>query len=353
MEEGIWGEGGRGVWRPGRSPGLRAEDLETGTAVRTEGGGVGVAKKFLGRELSLDEKVQMVEKNRDRYGLNCCLEALSVAKSSWHYRHHGYGRPRAKEEEIEREMRQILKDHPDYGRPRMTVELWERLSYRVNSKRVERLLRDNGWGMIRHFPRRSKSGVQKILHHRRGNLNKVSGREFGVLKAFSTDFTELRYAQGRRKAWLMTLSDRESRWAAGWWVEPRRNLSLALRCWERAKERIVQLGGEVSGILVHHDQDPVFTSYAWIQQLMIEDGVEISFSENGARGNPWIESLWGRMKVETESLIHQAETFEELKRVIDERFEYYNRRRRHSSIGHQRPEEYAKDKLKTGENIDP
>ena len=295
----------------------------------------------------------MVEQNRDCYGLNRCLEALRVAKSSWHYRQNGNGRPRAKEEEIEREMRQILEDHPDYGRPRMTVELRERLGYRINHKRVERLLRHNGWGMIRHIPRRSKSGVQQILHHRKGNLDKVSGREFGVLEAFSTDFTELRYAQGRHKAWLMTLSDLESRWAAGWSLGPRRNRSVALRCWERAKERIVQLGGQVSGIIVHHDQDPVFTSYAWLRKLRIEDAVEISFSEHGARGNPWIESLWSRMKVETESLIHQAETLEELKRVIDERFEYYNRRRRHSSIGHRRPEEYAKEKLNTGENIDP
>ena len=295
----------------------------------------------------------MVEQNRDCYGLNRCLEALSVAKSSWHYRQNGYGRPRVKEEEIEREMRQILEDHPDYGRPRMTVELRERLGYRINHKRVERLLRHNGWGMIRHIPRRSKSGVQQILHHRKGNLDKVSGREFGVLEAFSTDFTELRYAQGRHKAWLMTLSDLESRWAAGWSLGPRRNRRVALRCWEQAKERIVQLGGQVSGIIVHHDQDPVFTSHAWLRKLRIEDAVEISFSEYGARGNPWIESLWGRMKVETESLIHQAETLEELKRVIDDRFEYYNRRRRHSSIGHRRPEEYAKEKLNTGENIDP
>ena len=94
-------------------------------------------------------------------------------------------------------------------------------------------------------------------------------------------------------------------------------------------------------------------SYTWLQQLMIEDGVKISFSEDGARGNPWIESLWGRMKVETESLIHQADTLEQLERVVDERFEYYNRRRRHSSIGYRRPEEYAKEKLKSGENIDP
>ena len=41
---------------------------------------------------------------------------------------------------------------------------------RINGKRVERMLRDNGWGMIRHLPRRSKSGVQKIVHQREGEL---------------------------------------------------------------------------------------------------------------------------------------------------------------------------------------
>ena len=51
--------------------------------------------------------------------------------------------------------------------------------------------------------------------------------------------------------------------------------------------------------------------YSPSEQLMIEDGVKIPI-EDGARENPWIESLWGRMKVETESLIHQGETLEQL-----------------------------------------
>ena len=59
------------------------------------------------------------------------------------------------------------------------------------------------------------------------------------------------------------------------------------------------------------------------------------------------------MKVESESLIHQAQTLEQLQQTIDERFEYCNRWRRHSLIGYKRPQEYAKEKLKTGENIDP
>ena len=297
--------------------------------------------------------MSLIEQSRDKYGLNRCLQALGVAKSSWHYRHNGYGLRGAKEKEMESEMRHILVDHPDYGRPRMPIELRERLGYAVNHKRVGRVLRDNGWGLIRNLPKRKESGVCQVLHRRRGRLDKVGGREFEVFEAFSTDFTELRYGQGRRKAWLMTLSDLESRWAAGWSVGPNKNRKLALQCWQRAKERIVKLGGRIPGIVVHHDQDPVFTSYAWLRQLMIEDAVEISFSENGARGNPWIESLWGRLKVESESLIHQARTLEELQRTIDERFEYYNRRRRHSSIGYKRPQEYAKEKLKTGENIDP
>ena len=214
-------------------------------------------------------------------------------------------------------MRHILVDHPDYGRPRMTIELRDRLGYAVNHKRVGRLLRDNGWRLIRNLPKRKESGVSQVLHRRRGNLDKVRGREFEVLEAFSTDFTELCHGQGGQKAWV----------------------NGAVRSGK-------SLGGRIPGIVVHHDQDPVFTSHAWLRQLMIEDAVEISFSENGARGNPWIESLWGRMKVESESLIHQAQTLEELQQTFDERFEYYNRRRRHSSIGYKRPEEYVKEKLK-------
>ena len=86
--------------------------------------------------------MSIIEQSRDEYGLNRCLQALSVAKSSWHYRQDGYSQRGAKEKEMESEMRYILVDHPDYGRPRMTIELRDRLGYAVNHKRVGRLLQD-------------------------------------------------------------------------------------------------------------------------------------------------------------------------------------------------------------------
>ena len=85
---------------------------------------------------------------------------------------------------------------------------------------------------------------------------------------------------------------------------------------------------------------------------MIKDGVRVSYSENGACHNPWIESLWGRMKIEIRSLIHEAQTLQDLEKVIDQRFYYYNYRRRHSAVGNQAPAKYLKTRI-MGENISP
>ena len=77
----------------------------------------------------------------------------------------------------------------------------------------------------------------------------------------------------------------------------------------------------------------------------MEDGLQVSYSERGAKGNPWIESLWGRMKTEAGSQIVEAQTLPKLVAVIDERFRYYNRRRRHSGIGYVPPLEYLANML--------
>ena len=46
-----------------------------------------------------------------------------------------------------------------------------------------------------------------------------------------------------------------------------------------------------SGADLHHDQDTVHTSYRELRQLLIEDGVVVSYCERGARDNPWMESF--------------------------------------------------------------
>jgi transposase InsO family protein len=183
-----------------------------------------------------------------------------------------------------------------------------------------------------------------------GDLNLVADLDPGPLEAFSTDFTEVAYAGGDRKAYLMAVLDLESKYVPGWAVGPSANRKLAMRCWEQVRERMASLGEGLDEKIIHHDLDSVYTSYRWLEAMLLDDEMRISYSENGAKGNPWIESLWGRTKAEIGSRITEASSLPALRSVFDERFRYYNQERRHSSIGYIPPREHLGQTLDTLES---
>jgi transposase InsO family protein len=212
------------------------------------------------------------------------------------------------------------------------------------------LLNDHELCLPRCLPKATSSPVRKILQEASGQLNLIeeylgTGREPDPLEVFSTDFTELAYASGQRKAHLMAVVDVGSRCALGWAVGPSANRELALRCWEQVRARMAALGQPLEGSILHSDLDSVYTSYDWLRKVLLDDGLRVSYSERGAKDNPWIESLWGRMKTEVGSRIVEAQTLPELNTVIDERFHYYNRRRRHSQIDYVPPLTYLANVL--------
>jgi hypothetical protein len=75
-------------------------------------------------------------------------------------------------------------------------------------------------------------------------------------------------------------------------------------------------------VVIHHDRDSVYTSYAWLEELLLKERTQVSYAERGARDNPWIESFWGRFETENGELIFEAEkTLEEVKRIVVEQLE--------------------------------
>jgi len=247
-------------------------------------------------------------------------------------------------------IRAIIRDHPDYGYRRILPELRERTGERVNHKRLRRLLNEHELGLPRCLPKATPSPVQEILQEAAGQLNLVTdylgtGQHPKPLEVFSTDFTQLSYAEGARKAHLMAVVDIGSRCALGWSVGPSANRELALRCWKQVRARMTELDQPLEGTILHSDLDSVYTSYDWLRQVLLDDGLRVSYSERGAKDNPWIESLWGRMKTEAGSRIVEAQTLPDLEDVIDERFRYYNCRRRHSQIGNRPPLTYLANVL--------
>ncbi len=62
-----------------------------------------------------------------------------------------------------------------------------------------------------------------------------------------------------------------------------------------------------------------------------------------------MEAFNSRFKTENRSLFNEAQTFEELLVLLADRFDYYNRERRHSAIDYFAPLSYVKN-LKNGRN---
>ena len=110
---------------------------------------------------------------------------------------------------LEAPLKAIAEAHPEYGYRRATAELRETYGHRVNRKVVERLHRL--WDLpLRRVRRPKPSAIRRAIDAAGPRANLLSRRrkaEIGPLEVIYTDFTELRYADGTRKAWLIPLLD--------------------------------------------------------------------------------------------------------------------------------------------------
>jgi len=285
----------------------------------------------------MSKRMDLVEEHAKEHGLNRCLRIFSVPKSSQYARIRRRAQPR-RDERLHQAIGEVIAANPGYGWRRIQPELVDTHGLHVNHKCLKRVLREHEMGLKRQAARHPKKGPDAIIGQYEGRLNLVRGHSFGPLRAFSTDFTELKYAGG--KAWLMTFVDVKSKLAVGWALGHTRNTELAKRSLKGLQETLKKLGLDADKRVIHHDKDGVYRSWAWLRALLVDDDFRVSYSENGARHNPWIESLWSRLKEELASLIAEASTLEELEAIIEKHFAYYNHQRRHSALNNQPPVRY-------------
>ena len=122
-------------------------------------------------------------------------------------------------------------------------------------------------------------------------------------------------------------------------VLPRGSAPLALP--PVAQNQEVGVGSQQGQVDLHHDQDTVFTDYTRTSQLLLKNHVRVSCALHGARYYPQMEAFNSRFKTESRSLLLDAHTLASLRSVVAERMAYYNRVRRHSSIGYRAPASYV------------
>ena len=281
-------------------------------------------------------KVALIREVHGVVGLGVALRTLELARSTWYYQQHRAPPYAARYALLQRPLERIARAHPEYGYRRTTTELEELLGRVVNQKVVRRLHQLWDLPLLRQTHVPPPSGVRQVLTQAGARANLVAGLPaIAPLQVLYTDFTELRYARG--KAWLMALVDHASKVVAGWALGAHADTTLALTAWRRARRWLRRHGFPVAGLIVHHDQDPVYTGYGWSGHLLLRDAARLSYALEGCRDNPEMESFHSRFKTENRSLLLDALTLADLERVVAQRIAYYNGRRRHSSLGNQAP----------------
>jgi transposase InsO family protein len=222
-----------------------------------------------------------------------------------------------------------------YGSPRVHAELRER-GVRVGRKRVARLMREDG---LRGKKRRRFVTTTRSDHGQPVAAN-VLDRKFGVEeiagpdRAWAADITYVPTREGW--LYLAVVLDLASRLVVGWSMGETLESSLASDALEMALQR--RRPGK--GLLHHSDRGVQYASY-WYRELLEGQEAVASMSR---KGNCWdnavAESFFATVEIE---LIEDAHwhTRAEARRAIFEFIEvWYNRQRRHSSLGYATPAEF-------------
>ena len=301
--------------------------------------------------MTSEQKVTLVKTVKDTYGLNLALAVIDLPKSTWYYHQKHKVAYEEKYADLFPILEEIARNHPEYGVPRIMPELRDEYHINVNHKVVERLLGIWDLSILRSTRRPRPSRVQKVITEAGELANLVVQMDkIGLFQVVYTDFTEILYADGDRKAILMPIIGHVSKMAFGWALgQKSRSTILALQAWEYAKKTFQQMDISYAGMIMHHDRDSVYTSYEWTSQLLLKDKSRLSYALRGAKDNPEMESFNGRFKTEGHSLFLEAQSLGELITVVDERIRYYNTERRHSSIGYVPPLMYINRSRSKGE----
>jgi len=221
-----------------------------------------------------------------------------------------------------------------YGSPRVYRELCAQGQHRGRN-RVARLMRLQGLRAQapRHFRCTTDSG------HGLPIKENLLGRRFTVLTPNScwvSDITYLWTLEGW--LYLAVILDLFSRRVVGWALSQRLERGLALEALRAAlRER-----QPAPGLLHHSDRGSQYASHDY-QQLLALHGIRSSMSRSGnCWDNAVAESFFASLKVE---LVYPSrwQTRAQARSAVFEYIEaFYNRRRRHSTLGYLSPLEFER-----------
>jgi len=258
-------------------------------------------------------------------------QALKVSRSGYYS---WIKRPKSKrmrdEEMLIEEIKKIHeKSRRTYGSPRITEELNDN-GIKCGKKRIARIMKKSG---VRAKIKRKYKATTNSKHNYpvAENLLKQDFTTSGINKVWASDITYIWTYEGW--LYLAVIMDIYCRKIVGWAMSERQTKELVKQAFLQAVLRYLPEPG-----LIHHsDRGSQYASYEY-QDLLKGHGVIQSMSKKGdCYDNAIVETFFHTLKTE---LVYREEyrTRNQAKKSIFEYIEvWYNRQRRHSSLGYKSP----------------
>lgn len=226
-----------------------------------------------------------------------------------------------------------IKSRETYGSPRILRELVED-GEAVGHKRVERLMRENG--IVARCPRRRCTTT--VRDEADAVAENVLNREFTTAAPNRVWVGDITYID-TKEGWLYlaVLIDLFSRRVVGWSIADHLRTELPL-----AALRMAIGNRDTDGELLHHsDRGCQYTSRTYQEELRLA-GITASMSRAGnCHDNAVAESFNGSLKADLFFGLPVPETKADARRALEDYIElFYNRERRHSTIGNISPVDF-------------
>lgn len=279
-------------------------------------------------------KYKFVEQHKQEFPIvvMCCV--LGVSESGFYaWRKRPTCQRQREDAQITQEIQQVFTSHQGrYGSPRIHQELHDQ-GRGIARKRVARLMREAALS-ARRKPRRVLTTKRDATHPVAPNL---LNREFTATepnKKWVTDITYIPTVQGW--LYLAVILDLYSRMVVGWSMSGNCDEELV----EQALDQALARRRPKAGLLHHSDRGSQYTSRAY-QLCLEQSGIIVSMSR---KGNCWdnsvMESFFGTLKDECVGSIIYSSHDEARLALFTYMEVYYNRIRRHSTLGYVSPLNY-------------
>lgn len=276
-------------------------------------------------------KHQFIEQHKHEFPILVMCNVLGISESGFYaWRKRATCLREREDAHLTQKIQQVFKIHQGrYGSPRILRELRDE-GITCSRKRIARLMQQEDLS-ARRKRRRGVTTTRDMTHPVAPNLLNREFHAEAPNKKWVTDITYIPTRQGW--LYLAVVLDLYSRMVVGWSMSSNCDEKLV----EQALKQALSRRRPTTGLLHHSDRGSQYTSRAY-QACLEQAGIQSSMSR---KGNCWdnavMESFFGTLKDEEVGEDIYSSHDEARLALFTYMEVYYNRVRRHSTLGYMSP----------------